>query len=304
MATDKLFSREITFDYGVAMALSPLVRRFVARNPGPYTFKGTNVYIVGRKNIAVIDPGPADEDHVAELLKAIEGATVTHIFLTHTHKDHSGAVQMLKQQTGAITCAYQPQEGTRRGMYSDESALRDGFADMAFKPDLPLADGDVVEGADWQLQALHTPGHAPDHVCYALPAEQALFTGDHIMPWSTTIIAPPEGNMGAYMASLSRLAKRSDELFFPDHGGRVNAPRKLIKAYILHRQWRETSIMGALADGHQRVETILPLIYKDLEAALKPAAALSILAHLEHLQEKGHAKRLAGTGLAAQFGPA
>jgi glyoxylase-like metal-dependent hydrolase (beta-lactamase superfamily II) len=304
MADKSPFSREIHFEYGVAQPLSPLVRRFVARNPGPLTFKGTNVYIVGRGEVAVIDPGPDDEQHVDELLRALKGETVTRIVLTHTHRDHCGAVARLKALTGAQTCALRRSDAPR-GSYrlGEAGAIGQTYADAAFVPDVPLDDGDQINGVGWLLAALHTPGHAPDHVCWALPGEKALFTGDHVMPWSTSVIAPPEGDMRQYMASLEALLRRDDQVYYPGHGGRVHIPKKLTRAYILHRQVREQAILEALVDGHTGVATIVPLLYKDIEPEMKGAAALSVLAHLEYLHWQGRAVRRGGEGLEASFAP-
>ena len=257
MAGNSPFTREIDFEYGVATSLTPILRRFVARNPGPLTFKGTNVYVLGHEEVAIIDPGPDDEPHIDELLASLRGEIVTRIFLTHTHKDHSGGLARLQALTGAKTYGFR-MSGAQRGAYQQVNAeqageLATGFADLGFKPDHPLDNGDEVVGEGWSLQAVHTPGHAPDHICYYLPQEKALFTGDHIMPWSTSVIAPPEGNMRDYMASLSDLSNRDDELYLPGHGGRVRKPRRLVRAYVLHRQWREQSILKAVIEGRGQV---------------------------------------------------
>jgi glyoxylase-like metal-dependent hydrolase (beta-lactamase superfamily II) len=305
MADNSPFSREIHFEYGVAQPLSPLVRRFVARNPGPLTFKGTNVYVVGRGEVAVIDPGPDDAAHVEELLAALPGETVTRIVLTHTHRDHSGAVVRLKALTGAETYALRRSDAPR-GSYrpGEAGAIGQTFADTGFVPDVALDDGDQIIGIGWRLAALHTPGHAPDHVCWALPGEKALFTGDHVMPWSTSVIAPPEGNMQHYMASLEALLPRDDQVYYPGHGGRVHVPKKLVRAYILHRQVREQAILEALNGGHNGVATIVPLLYREIGPEMKGAASLSVLAHLEYLHWQGRAARLGGEGLEASFAPA
>lgn len=299
------FSKEIHFDHGVAQPLSPHVRRLVARNPGPLTFKGTNVYVIGRGEVAVIDPGPDDERHVEELLRALKGERITRLLVTHTHRDHSGAVARLKALTGAETYGLRP-SGAVRGAYrlGEPGMIGGSFADEAFVPDVPLDDGDEVQGLGWKLAAVHTPGHAPDHICYALPQEKGLFTGDHVMPWNTSVIAPPEGNMRQYMASLDALMQRDDEVFYPGHGGRVRKPKQLVRAYILHRQMREQSIFEALGEGHRGVDSLVSLLYKDIETDMRGAAALSVLAHLEHLEALGRATRLDGEGLQALFAPA
>ncbi len=308
MAENSPFTREIDFEYGVATPLSPLLRRFVANNPGPLTFKGTNVYVLGHGEVAIIDPGPDDEAHIDALLVSLQGETITRIFLTHTHKDHSGGLARLQALTGARTYGFR-MSGAPRGAYQRNAAgqppqsseLVTGFADLGFKPDYPLDNGDDVQGENWTLRAVHTPGHAPDHLCYCLLQEKALFTGDHIMPWSTSVIAPPEGNMRDYMASLSDLSNRDDEMYLPGHGGRVRKPGRLVRAYVLHRQWREQSILKAVKEGRSQVDDILPLLYKEIDDGLKTAASLSILAHLEHLLDKGKIQKDKGDGFEASF---
>ena len=307
MAENSPFTQEIEFEYGVAAPLSPVVRRFVANNPGPLTFKGTNVYVLGHGEVAIIDPGPDDETHIDTLLASLQGETVTKIFLTHTHKDHCGGLARLKAKTGAQTYGFRL-SGAVRGAYQRGEAAQYGelassFADTDFTPDHPLDENDEIEGEGWTLQVVHTPGHAPDHICYFLQQEKALITGDHIMPWSTSVIAPPEGNMADYMASLSKLSNRDDELYLPGHGGRVREPRKLVRAYVLHRQWREQSVLKAVNEGRGQVDDIVPLLYKEIDEALKPAASLSILAHLEHLVKKGLVQKGEGQGLDACFSP-
>ncbi len=323
MAQNNPFSSEINFEYGVATPLSPLVRRFVARNPGPLTFKGTNVYVLGRGEVSIVDPGPDSEAHVDDLLKALPDERITRIFLTHTHKDHCGALSRLCALTGAQTYAFsapdairgafQPLTGkggptgsnqtddAQQPVKSGELAV--SFADTGFKPDVVVQHGDEVEGEGWTLEVVHTPGHAPDHVCYALLQEKALFTGDHIMPWSTSVIAPPEGSMNDYMNALDGLSKRDDALYLPGHGGRVTKPKRLLRSYVLHRQWREKSVFDAVQNGKRMVDEIVPLIYRELDEDLKPAAALSVLAHLLYLAQKGRIGQSGGAGFDARFDP-
>lgn len=210
--------RDFRCAYGVLEPVSPLIRRIVARNPGPFTFVGTGTYVVGHGRVAVIDPGPALAEHVESLLEALDGETVTHILVTHTHLDHSPAASVLRQRTGAPTLGFGPHGGDRDGGSVEAGADRD------FVPEIILRDGDAVDGADWRLEAVHTPGHTSNHLCFALPQEAALFTGDHVMGWSTSVIAPPDGNMAAYMLALERLLTRPDAIYWPTHGGPIREP--------------------------------------------------------------------------------
>ncbi len=284
--TDSItFNLEMTFTYGEARQLSPLVRRVVARNPGKLTFKGTNSYIVGKGQVAIIDPGPDDPEHLAALLAATRGETVTHILITHTHKDHSPLAAALKAETGAVTYAFPPIT-ERRG---DATASPTGspFVDRDFVPDHCLKDGQIVTGTGWTLEAIHTPGHAPDHLCFALKEENTLFSGDHVMGWNTSVIAPPEGNLGDYLDSLEKLLARNDRIYWPAHGGRITAPQRWVKAYLMHRKMRENQILDCLREGPMAIETIVSRLYPNLAPELIPAATLSVRAHLAHLVEKG-----------------
>ena len=284
-ASDLAFNCSMNFEYGVLREIAPGIRRLVANNPGPFTFMGTNTYVVGRCEVAVIDPGPDDPAHLDALLHALEGERITHIFLTHTHRDHSDLIEPLKQKTGARVLGYGPTEAPRG--FAETNAISDDFVDRAFAPDKPLRGGDMVEGASWALDAIHTPGHAPDHLCYALIGNRTVFTGDHIMGWSTTVVAPPEGHMGSYIASLEGLLIRRDLAFFPGHGGQIKTPPRVVRAYLLHRKWREAAIFKCVEEGVGFIPQIVPKIYKNLEAELSDAAALSVLAHLEYLAERG-----------------
>src|SRR6185437_3870091 len=212
MATEIPFRRDFAFAYARAERLSPLIRRVVARNASPFTFKGTGTYIIGRGKVAVIDPGPALDDHVAALLEAVSGESVTHILITHTHLDHSPAAAALKRATGAKTYGFGP-HGSRRPAESIGGTTEEG-GDRDFVPDVALRDGDVAEGPGWRLEAVETPGHTSNHLCFALPEERTLFTGDHVMGWSTSVIAPPDGDMAAYMRSLEKLLAREDALYW------------------------------------------------------------------------------------------
>lgn len=283
--SDLAFNRTMNFRYEVMLRVAPGVRRIVANNPTPFTFKGTNTYVVGEGELAVIDPGPEDEAHIDALLKAVAGERITHILVTHTHRDHTGAVNELKARTGAPVLGF-GQTGSERGARTTSPSGK-SFVDQEFLPDRKLRDGDQVEGKGWKLDAIHTPGHAPDHLCFALAGQRTLFSGDHVMGWNTTVVAPPEGHMGDYMASLERLLERRDLVFFPGHGGRIETPRRVVKAYLMHRKMRESAIYACLEEGARFIPQIVEKIYPRLESSYHPAAALSVLAHLELLLERG-----------------
>ncbi|MGD9867600.1 MAG: MBL fold metallo-hydrolase [Hyphomicrobiales bacterium] len=279
------FNREMNFEYGVAQQLVPGVRRVVANNPSPFTFKGTNTYIVGRGEVAVIDPGPEDQAHLDALMAALKGEQVTHILITHTHLDHTGNVAALKELTGARICSYGPVSGKRGVRTSSPSG--EAFVDKALVPDQKLAQGDTVRGEGWSLEALHTPGHAPDHLCFAYVGRRTVFSGDHVMGWNTTVVAPPEGRMGDYITSLELLLNRNDKVFFPGHGGRIELPQRVVRAYLMHRRWREQAVLSCLEDGMTFIPQIVSRIYEGLHPSLAGAAALSVLAHLEYLAQRG-----------------
>src|SRR5690242_628034 len=262
------------------------VRRIMANNPGPFTFKGTISYIVGRDQVAIVDPGPDDPAHIAALLHAVRGETVTHIFVTHTHRDHSPAAAKIKAATGAPTLAQGPHR-LARPLHTGEIRRLDASADMDFRPDIVLADGEFVSGRDWTLEAVTTPGHTANHMAFAFKEADLLFAGDHVMAWSTTIVAPPDGAMTDYMASLYKLAHRSEPLYLSGHGAPVrNAPR-YVQYLIQHRQAREASILHRLGKGEADIPTIVRAVYIGLDPRLVGAAALSVLAHMEELVARG-----------------
>ena len=279
MAVSIPFLRPAAGEYGKAETLSPLVRRVVARNPSAFTFHGTGTYIVGRDRVAVIDPGPAQPDHVAALLDALGGATVTHILITHTHSDHSPAAAALKQATGAPTYGFGPHPTRRSGPHVEEGG------DYGFEPDVTLRDGDRVAGDGWTMTALHTPGHISNHLCFALDEEQALFSGDHVMGWSTTVVSPPDGDMHAYMVNLRRLLDRDDRLYYPTHGAPIPAPQEFVRALIAHREDRERQILDCIAGGAATIPQMVAIMYREVPSHLHPAAARSVLAHLIHMHE-------------------
>ncbi len=285
MAETLPFKTSMNFAYGEPRELAPGVVRIVANNPSPFTYKGTNTYILGGRDPALIDPGPDDPAHLDAILKAIGGRRLTHILITHTHRDHTDGMPALIAATGAKTAGF----GRRAMVRGSKSTSPSGgeFVDRDFVPDVPLADGERIAGDGWAVTALHTPGHAPDHLCFALEGTPILFSGDHVMGWNTSVVAPPEGNMGAYIRSLERLTERADRTYFPGHGGQVEEPKRLVKAYLLHRRMREQSILDLVRRGGQTVATIVPVIYRDLNPKLLNAASLSVLAHVEHLIERG-----------------
>ena len=279
------FRTEMNFDYGVATEVAPNVRRIVANNPGPFTFKGTNTYLVGRGDVAVIDPGPDDPAHLDAIAEAVKAERISHILITHTHRDHTDAVPALKERSRAPVLAF-GETGEPRGARTTSPSGK-AFVDLGFEPDETLKDGDTIRGADWALDAIHTPGHAPDHLCFAVVGERTVLSGDHVMGWNTTVVAPPEGNMTAYMSSLERMLDRNDKVFLPGHGGRIETPRRVVKAYLMHRKMRESAIYGCIESGDRFIPQIVPKIYGNLDEKLVPAAALSVLAHLENLVERG-----------------
>ena len=283
MSAELAFNRSQDVAYGVAQEVAPGVRRIVANNPGPYTFLGTNSYVVGSGEVAVIDPGPAEPSHLEAIAAAIKGERLTHILITHSHRDHCDGARGLQALAGGKIAAFGP-TGTARG--AGAPGLSYDFVDPDFVPDRKLADGDSVRGKDFALDVLHMPGHAPDHLCFALVGKRTMFTGDHVMGWNTTVIAPPEGDLAQFLASLERLMQRHDKMFLPGHGGRIQTPQRVVKAYIMHRKWREQTILACLEDGICTVPRIVARLYGTLDAGLKGAAALSVLAHLEYLIDR------------------
>ncbi|AUW59484.1 MBL fold metallo-hydrolase [Sphingobium sp. SCG-1] len=278
-----------TLPTGVAMSLSPLVARVLAPNPSPFTYTGTQSYIVGREEVAVIDPGPAEPDHIAALQSAIAGRPVTAILCTHTHRDHSPAAKVLAQATGA------PIIGCAPLTLDDDGPRADAAFDPDYAPDHVLADGDTVRGKDWTLEAVATPGHTSNHLCFALVEEQALFTGDHIMGWSTTVVSPPDGDMAAYMQSMQRLIDREDVIYYPAHGDPVDKPQRLARSMMGHRRHREGQIIRFLqAGGASAIPDMVSEMYKGVDPRLYSAAGRSVLAHLLDLQARGLAREQDG----------
>jgi glyoxylase-like metal-dependent hydrolase (beta-lactamase superfamily II) len=286
MAEDIPFDKDLALVPDKVDEPMPGVRRILCNNPSPFTFKGTVSYIVGRGKVAIIDPGPEDAAHSAALLDAVRGETVTHIFVTHTHRDHSPGVPAIKQATGALVLAEGPHRPARPLHVGDGPRL-DASNDTEFRPDRALKDGEVVSGEGWTLEAVTTPGHTANHMAFAFKEANIVFSGDHVMAWSTPVVAPPDGSMGDYMASLQKLAKRTEPVYFPGHGPAVrNAPR-FVAAYILHRKAREASILNRLQKGESDIPSLVQGIYTTLDPRLFKAAGMSVLAHLEDLVARG-----------------
>jgi glyoxylase-like metal-dependent hydrolase (beta-lactamase superfamily II) len=262
--------------------VSPLVRRLVAPNASPFTLNGTCTYIVGEGKVAIVDPGPEDDTHLWALLAAVKGEQVDAILITHTHRDHSPCAKKLRAATGGRVIGAGP--FVARG---DGSAGLDSAHERDYSPDGILADGERWQGAGYTIEAIATPGHCSNHLCFALPEEGALFSGDHVMAWSTSVVAPPDGSMRAYMDSLDKLRGRAETVYWPGHGGPVVEPQRYMRALIHHRRQREASILNGLKDGPQTIPALVAKVYVGLSPSLTRAAGLSTLAHLEDLAERG-----------------
>ncbi len=286
MAEDIPFDRSFDAPPKTVVQVSPLIRRVVAGNASPFTFTGTCSYIVGRGTVAIIDPGPEDAGQTAALLAAVGGETVSHIVITHTHRDHSPGAVALKAATGALVVGCGPHIAARDANATEARRL-DASADMAYAPDRVLADGETLDFNGLSLQAVATPGHTMNHLAFAFAAENALFSGDHVMGWSTTIVAPPDGAMGPYMASLDKLRTRNDAIYWPGHGGPVSEPQRFVRAIASHRRARETAILQRLKAGDRLIAQIVPRLYDGLDPRLHGAAALSVFAHLEDMVQRG-----------------
>jgi glyoxylase-like metal-dependent hydrolase (beta-lactamase superfamily II) len=280
------FVREIEFEYGRRDQVSPLIRRVIADNPGPFTFVGTGTYIVGRGTVAVIDPGPDLDGHLQALLAALDGETVSHILVTHHHSDHSPLARPLQAATGARIFGRRAPHLAELTTGLAKLALEAG-EDDGFRPDVEIADGDVFEGPGWTLTAMTTPGHTSNHVCFALAEENALFSGDHVMGWSTTVITPPDGDMGDYFASLDKVKARGFDTLWPTHGAPVRDVAPFIQAYADHRRAREAQVLAALAQGPTTIKAMVPTLYAAVDPRLHPAAAMSVLAHVLLLVKEG-----------------
>jgi glyoxylase-like metal-dependent hydrolase (beta-lactamase superfamily II) len=296
------FVRAFDFAHGRLDQVSPLIQRVIANNPGPFTFTGTGTYVVGRPEagaaVAVIDPGPLDQAHLDALLEAVEGRTVSHVLVTHTHRDHAPLARPFAERTGATILAARPP-----ARETHASGALDEEEDAVFAPDVVLTGGEVVEGDGWTMEALFTPGHASNHMAFVLREEKALFSGDHVMGWATTVVAPPDGNMRDYMTSLDVVIARDFATLWPTHGAPVTEPGPFLAAYREHRLEREAQVLARLEAGDRTAAEMVPMLYAAVDRRLWPAASLSVLAHLVKLAEDGAATVSGQPGLAAEFSP-
>ena len=286
MPPDIPFNRNLDFEYGVLETVAPSVRRVIARNPSPFTFHGTGTYVVGHGRVAVIDPGPALEEHIEALARGLRGETVTHVLVTHTHLDHSPGCALLRRFTPAPTYGFGP-HGSGRPKAGEKAVVVEEGADFEFAPDVEVRDGDAIEGDGFSFECVHTPGHTSNHMCYRLREERALFCGDHVMGWSTTIVSPPDGHMGTYIASLERLLEDDDLTYWPTHGAPIRGPKPYVESLIRHRRERARQVETCLRDGVDTIPEMVKRLYHDLPVAMHPAAARSVLSTIIHLVEQG-----------------
>ena len=286
MSDEIAFRRDFVPAHGTAVAVAPGVERLTAPNAGPFTFHGTNSYIVGGGSVCVIDPGPEDEAHWQALCRALDGREVTHIAVSHTHRDHSPLARRLRERTGAAVVAEGPHRAARP-LFAGETNPFAESSDAEFRPDVALGDGDRVEGDGWTLEAIPTPGHTANHLAFGLAGTGILFSADHVMAWATSIVAPPDGAMADYMASLDRLLDRDDRLYFPGHGGPVTDPQAFLRGLRTHRRMRERAILERIRAGDRTIPAMVSAIYRDTDPRLHGAAALSVLAHIEDLVARG-----------------
>jgi glyoxylase-like metal-dependent hydrolase (beta-lactamase superfamily II) len=282
------FNRSFEAPHGVVQRLSGRVARLLAPNPGIFTFRGTGVYILGAGAAAVIDPGPAIPAHLEALRRALEGRRISHILVTHTHLDHSPAARFLKEWSGAKIHAFGPHPASDG---EDGVAVEEG-GDRDFAPDVLVKDGDILEGEGFSVECVFTPGHTSNHMCYALREEKALFSGDHVMGWSTSVVVPPDGDMRAYRRSLRKLLTRDDAIFYPTHGAPIAAPQALVRSYLEHRQAREDQILACIAKGDDTIPLMVAHIYDGVDRRLHPAASRSVLAHLIDMSAEGRVTRV------------
>ena len=295
--TDIPFRRELDFAYGEVAELAPGIRRVIARNPSAFTLYGTGTYILGRGDVAVIDPGPADPAHIEAIARATQGETITHMLVTHTHLDHSPGCRLLAGHTDAPTFGFGPHGA---GKVADGVQVEEG-GDMDFTPDVRVGGGEVIEGDGWSVECVYTPGHTSNHVCYALSEGRVLFSGDHVMGWSTSVISPPDGDMKSYMESLELLLERDDAVYWPTHGPAITDPKPHVRAFIMHRREREEQIRQCLAQGTRRIAEMVPTMYAGVAKQLHPAAARSVFAAIAYMVERGEVECEGELAVGAEF---
>lgn len=278
------FVKGLDFEYGRPDRLSPFVTRVIARNPGPFTYTGSGTYLIGGADdpLAVIDPGPDLDEHLGALLAAIGGRPVGAVLITHTHRDHCGLARRFADATKAPVKAFGPHPE-----HGETAAAIEEGSDRRFAPDELMRGGDAVSGDGWTLRAVETPGHLSNHLCFALEEEKLLFTGDHVMGWSTTVVAPPDGDMGDYLDSLDLLLARDDRRYLPTHGAPIDEPARFVRAIRTHRRIRDGQILDQLKRGRDGVPEMVAAIYADIDARLHGAAGLNVLAHLIRLVDVG-----------------
>lgn len=294
------FRTDFDPSYGHAVEVAPGIQRLTAPNKSPFTFHGTNTYIVGDQNVAVIDPGPQNDDHFEAILRAVDGRNVTHIVVTHTHMDHSPLAKPLKEKTGAQTWAEGPHRSAR-DLHLGETNMLDASGDKDFVPDNIVTHGQMIDGEGWALETLLTPGHAMNHACFALKDTPYMFSGDHVMGWATSIVAPPDGAMSDYMESLEIMIEREESVYFPGHGGRLEKAREFSRALRAHRKMRETAILSRIRKGDRTIPDIVKVIYKETDPRLHGAAGLSVFAHIEDLLTKGLIESDSDAALEGQY---
>ena len=297
MATKIPFNRNFEVNYGEIENVAPGIRRITANNPSPFTFRGTGTYILGEGNVAVIDPGPDQPEHVKAIVEGLKNETVSHILITHTHNDHSPAAKALKEITGAPTFGFGPHGSGKPGLKVTSQA----GGDMDFLPDEKTQDGSVIYGDDWSVSCLHTPGHTSNHICFSWDKEKVLFPGDQVMGWSTSIVSPPDGDMGDYMRSLDKLIVRDDKIYYPAHGPEILEPQKLISAFQDHRREREENILECLKLGNDTIDQMVKTVYQDVSESLHAAAARSLFATVIYLVEQKKVEAIDGLDIDGRY---
>ncbi|WP_262691022.1 MBL fold metallo-hydrolase [Kordiimonas aestuarii] len=294
------FIQDFTAPYGEAEKLSPLITRVLCKNPSPFTYTGTGTYLIGhRRSLAVIDPGPIMPEHGDAILKAAGDREISHILVTHTHIDHSPLSSWLSQRTGAPIYAFGQHGAGRKGGLEGEDV--EAGADWDFRQDHSIADGAVIAGDDWTLTAYHTPGHTANHLCFLLKEENALFVGDHIMGWATTVIAPPDGDLRDYLKSLQRVSNLQPDRLYPTHGPSVANPEAFVQSIIAHRRMREAQILKHLEEGPMNIDMMVNRMYQHVDRRLHPAAARSVLGHLIALVDEKRVKCKGQPSLTTQY---